>query len=211
MDSAAPSSIRILCFGASITAGFHMFGLAYHPYARQLETDLQNAFPETRFDISVDATPGDVILEGSYISRLEQQTTLTQPNYDWIIIQGGGNDLGQGKDPHAIFEGLKEVWRKALASGAKVLALTVTETSNARLSVKTKYEKLNRMILDYEEEGLFVADVCERLPYEKMSPEKRSKIWDDGLHFKKPGYDLMGGFIAERLMELLPKGVVSKI
>jgi lysophospholipase L1-like esterase len=36
-----------------------------------------------------------------------------------------------------------------------------------------------------------------------MPEEQRKRIWDDGLHFRDEGYDLMGELIADRLLELL--------
>jgi hypothetical protein len=36
-----------------------------------------------------------------------------------------------------------------------------------------------------------------------MPAERRSEIWDDGVHFTEAGYDLMGEIIAERLIELI--------
>ena len=142
---------------------------------------------------------------GSYIRRLEAQTAATKAKYDWVIVQGGGNDLGQGTDPQTILEALKKIWEKALASGAKVLALTVTETSSPSTQVRAKYDTLNNMVLHHRANanGFYVCDVSREIPFHNMEPEKRMKIWDDGLHFTKAGYDLIGHVIAERLKELL--------
>ena len=211
MGHSAPTQLRILCFGASITAGFHMFGLAYHPYSRRLKTHLNLVLPNTNLDISVDALSGDVVLGGSYSRRIEAQTAPNKAQYDWIIVQGGGNDLLRGKEPQAIFEGLQEIWRKALSSGARVLALNVTETSSAGLKMRSNYNDLNAMIMNHTELGLFPLDLCKAIPYHNMDPDKRKKIWDDGLHFKKSGYDLMGDIVAQRLEEIMSEGRVSKL
>ena len=210
MAVSAPPTLRILCFGASITAGFHMFGLAYHPYSQKLKSSLQQSFPQTELDLTVDAISGDVVLGGHYIRRLEAQCAPNTAKFDWMIFQGGGNDLGQGKQPQEVFEGLKKIWRMALDSGANVLALTVTETSSPSTQVRHQYDRLNQMILDHREEGYYVADLCTAIPYYDMDPERRTRIWDDGLHFKREGYDLMGETIAGRLKEISTMGVLSK-
>lgn len=204
--------LRILCFGASITAGFHSFGLRFHPYASQLKARLQESSPQSRIDIDVDGLSGDRVVEGQYLSRIEPRCNSSKnARYDWIIVQGGGNDLGWGKDPQVIFEELNKIWRIALDAGAKVLALTVTETSNPGKIMKAKYDALNAMILKHEEDGYHVADLCSAIPYESMDEARRKKIWDDGLHFKEAGYDMMGDVIADRLLEILQPNPQPKI
>jgi lysophospholipase L1-like esterase len=42
------------------------------------------------------------------------------------------------------------------------------------------------------------------MPYHGESEENRKEIWDDGLHFTPYGYNVMGDFIAQRMVELLP-------
>lgn len=187
-----------------------MFGLAKHPYSLQLKANLQRVLPNTQLDISIDAVSGDVVVGGSYIRRLEAQIAPNQAKYDWVIIQGGGNDLGRGKDPRMVFEGLRKVWETALASGAKVLALTVTETSSPSSQVRARYDMLNHMISRYKANQFFVCNVSKEIPYHAMAPERRTKIWDDGLHFKAAGYDLMGDVIAEELKAILLENSISK-
>ena len=188
-----------------------MFGLAYHPYSRQLKQNLERVLPATKVDISIDAIPGDVVLGGSYSRRIEARIASTRAPYDWIIIQGGGNDILRSREPKVIFENLQKVWRKALSSGAKVLALTVTETSSTSPMLRSKYNELNAMIMDHSESGYHALDLFKAIPYHAMDPDRRKKIWDDGLHFKKPGYDLMGDIIAQRLEEIELGGWTSKL
>ena len=38
-----------------------------------------------------------------------------------------------------------------------------------------------------------------------MDLRQRKSIWDDGLHFKPKGYDLIGQEVANKLIELLAK------
>ena len=211
MSPPGPPQTRILCFGASITAGFHRFGLAHHPYSRQLRKDLEKAFPETNFDVRVDAVAGDIVLGGSYLHRLEQQTMPHIPKSDWIIIQGGGNDLVRGSEPETVFRGLQSIWSKALSSGARIMALTVTETSNESSRMKSRYRDLNKMILEHREERFFPFDLCALIPYHDMPSERRELIWDDGLHLTKLGYELMGSAISQELEKRMSDSFTSKL
>ena len=212
MNPSHPPSLRILCFGASITAGFYRFGLLHHPYALRLEERLKQSFPKTEIDIDIDALSGDTDVAGQYLSRLIPRCAgKYRKQYEWIIVQGGGNDLGIGITPEEIFEELKKVWRIALDSGAKVLALTVTETSDRRSATRDRYEKLNKMIKVHREEGFYVADVSSALPWPKNEEEQR-RLWDDGLHFTRAGYDILGDAIESRLLEVsLKRSLAAKM
>ena len=201
MDPALPSSLRILCFGASITAGFHHFGLSHHPYAIRLEERLKQSLPSsTSIEIEIDGLSGDSAIDGEYFDRLEPRCKTME--YDWIIVQGGGNDLSFGRTPQAIYAELQKIWRTARAKGWKVLALTVTETSDRSKAGRARYSALNELVRQHKEEGFYVADVERAIPWPAEEQEQR-RIWDDGLHFKKVGYHMMGDAIAQRLLDII--------
>ncbi|KAL8706961.1 MAG: hypothetical protein Q9201_000009 [Fulgogasparrea decipioides] len=196
--------LRILCFGASITAGHYCFGLKHHPYAIRLKHRLEESLPSYNIIVDVDGLSGDRVLGGQYLPRLAPHVDAAAgKNYDWLIFQGGGNDLGWGLKPNSIFDELKKLWQLGLAGGAKVMALTVTETANESIQMRERYNELNELIKDYRDENFAVADVCQRVPYTAMDPELRKAVWDDGLHFKPSGYDLIGDTIADRLLEII--------
>lgn len=46
-------------------------------------------------------------------------------------------------------------------------------------------------------------DLCAAVPYFTLSDAQKGWIWDDGLHLKAAGYELMGEAIAAKLIELL--------
>ncbi|KAL8708912.1 MAG: hypothetical protein Q9220_006244 [cf. Caloplaca sp. 1 TL-2023] len=201
---AHPQDLRILCFGASITAGFYALGLKHHPYAIRLKDRLQTALPSRNITVDVDALSGDRILAGQYAPRLGPYFDgHTSKRYHWVVFQGGGNDLGAGSDPSAIFEALKNLWKIALDGGASVMALTVTETADQSKRTRQKYDSLNDIIRSHHEDKCFVADVYQVVPYPSMDVELRRKIFDDGLHFKPAGYDMIGDAIADRFIEIL--------
>ncbi|KAI4166565.1 MAG: hypothetical protein LQ343_007946 [Gyalolechia ehrenbergii] len=215
-----PSHLRILCFGASITAGFHSFGLAHHPYAKRLTHRLQTSLPSTKIDVEIDALPGDRVIGGRYLERLTPHLHSTistgpasakaaTPRYDWIILQAGGNDLSNEQTPQATYTALQTLWRLCLSNGITVLALAVTETSHHQNPrTRARYEELNAWIKAHEEEGFFVADVCTAVPWVGMEEGERRRVWDDGLHLRPRGYDMLGDAVAERLLEVVEAGRV---
>ena len=79
--------LRILCFGDSLTAGYHDWGQKYHPYAIRLEERLKQQYPYTDIQITIDGLPGDKVMNGLFNSRLS--STLSQNQiYDWILVLG---------------------------------------------------------------------------------------------------------------------------
>ncbi|KAL9104938.1 MAG: hypothetical protein Q9163_000183 [Psora crenata] len=104
--------------------------------------------------LSDPVSAGDQVC-GAYMRRIKDdcKKAAKQP-YDWIIIMGGTNDLGWGKPPAVIYENLTKVWRVALDSGAKVLALNVIEAAGSSQGMVRKRKDLNDMIAKHEEDRL---------------------------------------------------------
>jgi lysophospholipase L1-like esterase len=102
-----PQTLKVLCFGASLTAGYSHHGIQFHPYAERLKLALQGALPSTSIEIVVDGLSGAQVRR-QYIDRLSRacQEVKGEP-YNWIIIQGGTNDLAWGGEAEAIFEALR--------------------------------------------------------------------------------------------------------
>ena len=138
-----PRSLRILCFGASITAGYTSLGQAFHPYAYALERTLRPLLPfTTSLKIDVDGQPGDVLIGGNYWPRMERRLgrvhtetklveragsgekargpsgPLENEPYDFVVLQAGGNDLAKYRTPEDIFQAAKEMWDYILTSAA---------------------------------------------------------------------------------------------
>ena len=103
-----PKSLRILCFGDSLTAGYSNWGLDFYPYADHLRVGLQHMLSTSDIHVDVDGFSGDQV-QGSYLPRIRRKCANTVTPYDWIIIMGGTNDLGWGQSPEAIYEGLRKL------------------------------------------------------------------------------------------------------
>ena len=196
--------IRILCFGASITAGWNQLGLRYYPYASALEARLKKILPNVHFSIQTDGLPGDTVVQGQYTKRLHSLTRSASSAYDFIVIQGGGNDLLSDREPEEILHALKEIWSIAFKAGSKVVALTVTKTVGASDGLARQYDALNELIVREEHEKLYSVDVANLLPPATMDNVLVSKVYDrDGVHLGKKGYEMMGESIASSLVEII--------
>lgn len=197
--------IRILCLGDSLTAGYHSWGMAYHPYANRMENRLKHRWPSKTFDITVDGVPGDTVVNGTFLNRLEHQLAeVKQRRYDWIIVLGGTNDIGWGLKPAEIVHSLEEIWNKELESGATVLALNVAASRVCDSAQgRARLEELNGSIVRYDKTSFFSADLYALVPWPSDDEEEQDRIWDDGLHFTPAGYDMMGEVVADRLIDLL--------
>ena len=203
-------ALRILCFGASITAGWSAGGSHHYPYSSQLSARLADALPATHFSIEVDGLSGDTLINGQYTPQMQQDMKSVKVAYDWVIIQAGGNDLGWGREPETIFKALKPFWEIPLSTGANVLALTVTEHGNDNAEQFAQRVKLNDLISNYTDSNhtygggnYYVADVATAIPYKNMSQSDRKLFWSDDTHLTQAGYALMGDVIADRLIDLV--------
>lgn len=149
-------TLRILCFGDSLTSGFS--SAPNHPYAHALTTTLTHAFPSLTIDAHVDGQPGDFVsLSNSrFLSRIEP-TFLTKGGgtpFDWTVVLGGTNDLALGVEAESLFEALRRVWAVPLSKGGRVLACTVPDSKPGKGTVAGRRAELNALIRGWRQENL---------------------------------------------------------
>ncbi|KAF6217628.1 hypothetical protein HO133_006730 [Letharia lupina] len=202
MNDTLPESLRILCFGDSLTAGYTSYGWEWYPYADHLRVALQHMLSTSDIEVDVAGLSGDQV-QGSYLPRIEAKCANTEPPYDWIVVMGGTNDLAWGQQPDTIYEGLKKVWKVALDTGANVLALNVLEAEGSGDRENSKRNSLNKMIANHHQERCYSFDLYSAIRYTGIDKDLRKKLWDDGLHLTSEGYKVMGDVIAVRMFELL--------
>ncbi len=107
MDTRHPETLRILCFGDSLTAGYTRYGLEHYPYSDFLKKTLRKFFPSTKITIDNSGLSGDRVKAGRFLRRMEGKCAKAAANpYNWVIVLGGTNDLGWGEAPEAIYEAL---------------------------------------------------------------------------------------------------------
>lgn len=105
MNDTLPKSLRILCFGDSLTAGYTSYGWEFYPYADHLRVGLQHTLSTADIEVDVAGLSGDQV-QGRYLRRIKAQCANTETPYDWVIIMGGTNDLAWDQSPDTIYEGL---------------------------------------------------------------------------------------------------------
>ena len=108
VNDTLPKSLRILCFGDSLTAGYTSRGWEFYPYADHLRVGLQQMLSTSDIHVDVAGLSGDQV-QGSYLPRIKRACANAGSPYDWIIVMGGTNDLAWGQSPDAIYEGLRKL------------------------------------------------------------------------------------------------------
>ncbi|KAK4232397.1 SGNH hydrolase-type esterase domain-containing protein [Podospora fimiseda] len=207
-------TLRILCFGDSLTVGYSSMGTIYRPYSEKMVQMIQMAFPHHEIQTQVDGLSGDTIWHG-FLPRIKRQ--FPEPNkypYDWTIILGGTNDLAYNFPIEEIFQKLVAAYDVALSRGSKVLALTVPEAaihSTARQRIDKKRNRLNDLIKGYKRDNFHVFDLNAAVTYFDMTPTDREKYWDDHVHFTPKGYDLIGNKVGMALVSILVKQRVADL
>ncbi|KAK1600628.1 GDSL-like Lipase/Acylhydrolase [Colletotrichum navitas] len=194
-------TLRVFCFGDSLTAGYSAYGAVYHPYSIALTKKLSRDLSDTRVIATDNGMPGDLVSQGAFAKRFESETS--QAAYDWVIVLGGTNDLAYSVPPERIFESLRQVYDSAIAKGAKVLALTVPECANQDDELDSRRRQLNNAILTHQSPDYHAFDLNPRIPYHSLTERERQRYWDDGLHLTVAGYDWMGTHVAEALGDLV--------
>ncbi|KAF9769501.1 hypothetical protein IL306_013108 [Fusarium sp. DS 682] len=189
-------TLRILCFGDSLTSGYFCYGMESHPYALKLEDRLTGTFPEVNFEIDVDGVPGDVASFDRFKNRMD--AAWKKKSYDWTIVLGGTKI-----PPENIFSALKDIYDVALSRESKVLALTVPESQSKGERGMSSRNELNQSILKNKDTGYYAFDLHSKIPYHALSEQDRERYWDDGLHLRDEGYDWMGNHIADALIDIL--------
>ncbi|KAJ3285969.1 hypothetical protein HK104_009234 [Borealophlyctis nickersoniae] len=142
-------TLRILCFGDSLTEGYSNYGTLHHPYSIQLEKRFKK---DGRFKIEIvtSGVSGDMVLSrggDSMFNRLKDALSLASESeepfdwgrrlkdalsltsesnkpFDWVVIMAGINDLGRGAPVPTIYGGLQRLCTLVKDHGAKCLVLT---------------------------------------------------------------------------------------
>ena len=71
--------------------------------------------------------------------------------YDWVLLLGGINDIGSGRESGTVFHDLMSMYGTISAHKARVLAMTCMENQGSVQQSMTEDErkKLNTFIRDY--------------------------------------------------------------
>ncbi|KAF4626033.1 hypothetical protein G7Y89_g12134 [Cudoniella acicularis] len=206
-DAQAKRTLKILCFGDSLTEGYAQWGAVMAPYSKTLGKVLREKMGEEwEIEVATEGVSGELVMGmprrmGRVYEKPENK--LSPP--DFTIFLGGTNDLAYNRPANTILNDIKATVAVPLSRGARVLLMTVPECKVKRESLDTRRNELNGLIKGYAEENkdVFVFDLFDKIQYHSMDEEDRHEIWDDGLHLTAEGYRWMGELAAKRLLEIL--------
>lgn len=68
-------TLRIFCFGDSLTAGYSSYGAVYHPYSIALTKLLAVYLSDTQIVATDNGMPGDVVSQGAFAQRFESESS----------------------------------------------------------------------------------------------------------------------------------------
>ncbi|PBP19456.1 asparagine amidase a [Diplocarpon rosae] len=200
--------IHILCFGDSLTKGYSMCGMNFTPYSTAMKKKLEETIGgkgELSFVVDTDGVSGQLVTNGfrERMASLYSASQTRECPYDWVVFLGGTNDLAYSISPNKIYDEIKAITDLPLATGARVLLLTVPDCSAKSAKLDRVRGELNGLLKSDARDGVFLLDLHAKIPYHGMPEKEREGIWDDGLHFAPAGYERVGNLVAQRLAEIL--------
>ncbi len=162
---------------------------------------------------------------GTAQARLK--TALRQKQYEWVIILMGANDLNayfkyddfkklypeNSVFLDQLFENIKKLCNMALRTHAMVILGTIAARQceehmpiceSLSANRKVLNEKIRKFVMDTKE-LLILADFDKEFNYGSLSEEKRTKYWQDDVHFTETGYEAMAKLIYNKMLPYLPE------
>lgn len=205
--SGADRTVRILCYGDSLTAGMAPPNRQLCPYA----TSLQDALDSNNSQYHVDhiGLPGWTTQR--FLDKLDEGVGLrhdlsSHETTDVVILLGGTNDLRVPGDDSArvISKNLFKLHEMALASGAThSLALAIPPAGQRlhRPEELKAVEDINSQLQEYAAANEKITFVAFPFDFEHDGPN-----WSvDGLHLSCQGYVNLGKHVAPVVMDVLRK------
>ena len=201
---------RFLCFGASLVEGFTIVNnaLEFRPYTVRLKKLLSD---HLNCSVEVDnmGISGDCVVP--YMAdRFKKTLSSSSKQYDWILILGGTNDLGQGIDYNTILATLCSMHDNARASGAHTACLAIPQAAMEHernfLLQHTNKLKVNAGLREYCDRSggwSIYVDLYNELPDPTDRDTDRNRYWCDPLHLTEHGYNIMADIIFSKLKQHL--------
>jgi lysophospholipase L1-like esterase len=122
---------------------------------------------------------------------------------DVLIVQGGINDIAQGREVDAAAENLRAMVRRGKELGLHVLLADVLAWNNGWPDADAKIEQLNTLIrVVADEERMSVLGFHDALEDPDRPGRMRDEWTSDGDHPSVEGYRRLGELVAEALRRL---------
>ena len=200
----------IICFGASLTAGFQSPAKdnpsgGATPYGQFLQSFLGDAGR-----VRISGICGE--LTGDMVLRFTRDVLAHRPSY--VPILGGTNDLGWNTSLSDIIRNLATMYEQVRAMGSLPIPVTVPsirveDDSGGTVGREWIAEhlarriRLNKLIQDYaDSNGLAYVDLF-AATRDPISGQLAEQYSNDGIHLTTAGYQLFAEQVAHILLLLL--------
>ncbi len=219
MASTIRRTINILCYGDSLTAGYHYgggngFTPLFSPYGSTLVQILHKEQIQANVDsFGFSGWTTKQLVETSRQSGLRAMGAPTSgypglaealklKNYDLLVLMGGTNDLGHGYSAREILKNLAGLREMGLNLGVKVIVIGIPESGFAvsNEDAQRRREAVNRGLESAasEDDKKFLYVEC------PVKFSSGSSLFErDSLHFSAAGYALLGQSLAQHVKTVL--------
>ena len=216
--------MNILCFGDSLTAGYHDHGKAFTPYGNHLR-QLLTYSSKIPVNLKIKGIVGEMTHK-QMVSRLPE-ILGNNTAFDWVIILGGTNDILHVKnfaDDQEFLGQLESVWQPRITKdieklhtiahsrNAHTMLLTIPENAieawpgyKILLTMRTKINDALRKYANENRNNVALCDLAKKLPRHSLSPQQEALFWDDHLHMTPQGYNRMAEEVFKCLKPYIPK------
>jgi len=207
----APSFVRVVALGDSLTVGFQSFGLFGNtemstPYTDFLLGHVRRDFPAS--SLSVEIINRGVVgeLSEQILARFDSDVIRLSPRV--VIILGGSNDLGWGIAPQEVFSNLREMYELSLRNEILPIACTVPSILGFDAGIPSRIT-LNKLIQEHCRKSeircvdLFTATA------DLATGRLDSRYSADGLHLSTDGYRKMGDTVYEEGLRPILRAITA--
>lgn len=198
-----PEPRLIAAVGDSITAG----APGWDPDSeRRALMDATN--PESQWGYWAEAELGDGFnirncgVPGERTDEIAARLDACTEDADIAVLQGGVNDLAQGRSPAFAARNLRAMVERARAAGLSVLLANVLPINEQYRGIRPKIRRLNRLVGALaRDEGVPVVDFFGTLQ-DPRAPNRLRREWTaEGIHPSVEGYKRLGHAVASGVRE----------
>jgi lysophospholipase L1-like esterase len=204
--------VAFVCLGDSLTVGYQSpspyGGYVETPYTDMLEPMARVRLQELGLKgyeavfinkgINGDSTDG-------MLGRFRTSVEAERPDY--VIIWVGINDLYAGREPGQVMENLMRLYARALETGSKPIACTLTPTE-ADDHMNSRIRELNALMTEHcDGEGIRTVDLFMSLagPDGRLNP----LYSDDGVHLSHQGYGAVARTVFDEVVSFILEGLTE--
>ena len=204
--------VAFVCLGDSLTVGYQ----SPSPYGGYVETPYTDMLePMTRVrlqELGLKGYEAFFINKGingdstdGMLGRFRTSVEAERPDY--VIIWAGINDLYAGREPGQVMENLTRLYARALETGSKPIACTLTPTE-ADDSMNSRIRELNALITEHcDDKGIRIVDLFSSLagPDGRLNPLNS----DDEVHLSLQGYSAAARTMFDEVVSFILEGLTE--